>query len=929
MDIDRAPADSAALVPYTGADAAATRAATVNARAELARRRLALEQQQEQARADLDQQRKELEAAFAKQRAELEAQMRPLKAQLKKMTEVLWTVDLYLGRDETLRLIREGAPAPADTPLTIRQKVLVMAEESLILMDEKADGMNADDVPKFIDWLCADDAHLDQVLPEPKGVVVLIPTRVASRAANMFEQAARDAENSRSYWLIRNGERLYLLTVDPELQIQDRVLPRRREFVEVFDKRLFGFGGRNEPVKPGSDEWMKLEELADAKRRHYMRVLLILQGLIDRTPALHPLPPSGLNLMSLADQDSGKIQLIQDDDPSNQLGTGAESFRDFQRRLNGLLRPGLRVIGNWYTSDFTDLRYERGGHPRLFPNRVESRPETNTPHLIDGRKDGGFVIRFDRTDKVYKRNQPVPGRPGYVYLGETAVEAARRASCVVMPDDTWVLPFDLVTVAELERFLRSRDDRSEHFLSMVPTIRAAIAAKRAEAEQEADFRDLIGRLLIMDGAETDGIEALVDELVHWWKLAHTWTKPLNGTGEHEKKAADQILTEHRSRRAAAADTSEETVIAAGRALPGVIAVARDRQGNWAAYAPSPDAHESGVFLDVTRIRRNGTTGATKTWQALPQRTASALYVGWAADEWSEWRFGINARHRLTEPERQALISDLLGRASGSAICVTEMWDPKEPAVRKLELWQWTRSEAPEALETRAEHDPFGWRAGEHSPVQSMVATVERDGARPTLTNVYKSSSGGFGRFSSRSRWGDTPWWPDDAHQHDDARPRLVWADELMLDATSAYRARCAVAATAEREAGLAKRVRAVAYERAIRAELEAKQLTEVRARFDEDFGAGADDLWPAHLKSLTLPDPTGHVRVFELLDAALKRGVDVDGMTLDLVADAVHAHEMARYRNRGDQHMWKPLRQPTGDLGSVVVPVLPDAESNS
>lgn len=43
--------------------------------------------------------------------------------------------------------------------------------------------------------------------------------------------------------------------------------------------------------------------------------------------------------MSLKDQDSGKIVLLQDDEDSIQLTDGRESFRAWQRRLNGLLRP--------------------------------------------------------------------------------------------------------------------------------------------------------------------------------------------------------------------------------------------------------------------------------------------------------------------------------------------------------------------------------------------------------------------------------------------------------------------------------------------------------------------------------------------------------------------------------------------------------------
>ncbi|GAA3145798.1 hypothetical protein GCM10020255_023880 [Rhodococcus baikonurensis] len=166
-----------------------------------------------------------------------------------------------------------------------------MAEESLVLMDRRSTGMDARDLDAFTEWITADPANLDRVLPEQRGVVVLVPTRVRSDSGNAFEDEARDAENSRSWWLLRNGEKLYLLSAD--ITVGDRVLPRRAEFVEVFDRRLFGFGrAAGEPLVPGSDEWMKLERQADARRRHYMRIMLVLQGIVERTPVWHPLPPA-------------------------------------------------------------------------------------------------------------------------------------------------------------------------------------------------------------------------------------------------------------------------------------------------------------------------------------------------------------------------------------------------------------------------------------------------------------------------------------------------------------------------------------------------------------------------------------------------------------------------------------------------------------
>jgi hypothetical protein len=158
---------------------------------------------------------------------------------------------------------------------------------------------------------------------------------------------------------------------------------------------------------------------------------------------------------------------------------------------------------------------------------------------------------------------------------------------VLYHEDQWVLPFDLVTVADLERYLASRDERSAHFLTMVPTIKASIAAKRTEAQQEKPFRVLLRGLLLTDGASEEVVDDTLDDLVQWWKVKNTWCKPLNGAPDEEAKAVREITAECAARRAAAGAPDVTTrMVAAGRQIPGAICVARKRSGQRLAYAPS-------------------------------------------------------------------------------------------------------------------------------------------------------------------------------------------------------------------------------------------------------------------------------------------------------------------------------------------------------
>lgn len=867
-------------------DAVAVRQNAVTARAEAERATRALRAQQEAAKADLEQKKAELEAEFRRRTAELEEQMRPLAEHLARLRETLWTADLYLGRDEDIHVLRDGAPAPDDTPIAIRQKVLSMAEESLVLIGKRnARGMEAEDIQEFIDWLTATPENLDRVLPEPKGVVVLVPTRVSSNAENMYERASRDAANERAYWLIRNGERLYLLTTDPELEVRDRILPLRTEFTDVFDRGLFGFRrGPGEHVKPGSAEWMELEKAADAKRRHYMRLMLVLQGILDRTTALHPLPGGTVNLMDVRAQDNGQVILIQDDENSLQLTDGHESFAAWQERLNAQMRPGMRIVANFTSEGFLGHRpHDAHGritpweNTRLSPTKA-STPQSGDPYLLEGRRGDGFFFRYERTDEIWKRDVPVPDRPGYVYRTEMPVAPSRRASCMVKASDDWVIPFDLATVDDLRYFLNSRTERSKHFLSLVPVVQAALDAKEAESAQEGPFRSLLGDMLAHEGVDQEQVPATLDDLVHWWKTRNLYARPLNGDPKHEARAAAEIMAEYRARQAASTDPDLDRVLAAGRRVPGAIAVARDRKGRWAAYSPTPGTHDEGVYLDITPIRRNGTHGAVKTDQTLTWRAASDLHVVWSTDAWDTWSTGVNPNHYLTRAERASLVDQMLDGAEGRPMAVVELAPRHALENRVLAVYSWTGPEMPEQMDATADESTFVRLAW-------FRVVKDKDGTRLAEGTDYRPPMGvraDFGGYSS-TEYGlsDLPWWPDTARRFRDDRPRRVWVDEDILTSLAAHRAAVKAERDRVREAQRARQERLNRRVNDTMEALESEWTARVRTRFLEDYGEGAEDLWEGHLKVVKRPAsfPTRDA-IYRILSAVQEVPEAQDGGTL-------------------------------------------------
>lgn len=162
-----------ALIPAGADQALAVKTQMAASRAVVANARKSALEAQARAKELIRAQQAALEAQLRAMAAELE----PLQAQIAMYEEGIWTMNLYLGRDEEIHTLRAGEPAPAGTPIHVRQQVLAMDEESALFAE--AGGMDVRDIEAFDKWITSDPRHLEQVLPEQRGVVAIIPRRQA------------------------------------------------------------------------------------------------------------------------------------------------------------------------------------------------------------------------------------------------------------------------------------------------------------------------------------------------------------------------------------------------------------------------------------------------------------------------------------------------------------------------------------------------------------------------------------------------------------------------------------------------------------------------------------------------------------------------------------------------------------------------------
>jgi hypothetical protein len=888
----REPERREGQAPFLGSDAPAVRAQVVAARAEAARREMELRRRADDMKRDLDAARAAMEADFRRRQAEIEEQMRPLREELARWEEISWTVDLYMGRDEEVTLLRDGAPAPAGTPIVIRQTVLAADEEALLLIDEG--GIDYRRMGAFVEWVASDPEHMDRIIPDRKGVVVVVPTRQTRDYGDGYHQVMADQANKRAHWLLRNGERLYLLVTDEKMHVGDRLLPGRDEFSAIFTKRDWKSDERI-PLAPGSAEWLDAEKLAGAVQRSYMRKMLVLQGLIDRSVVWRPLPAPHVNLLSVAAQDLGHVRLVQEGDMA--LGDGRPRFREWQRALNGRLRPGMRVVLStscdaWRAESIDDRHWGRYGHKRVYPERASWPPE-GEPLMIDRRDGRSLIVHYRRTDKVLRRDVPVPDMPGYVYRGLWEVEPSVRATCSIQPGDKFVVPFDLAAEEDLLYYLNSREDR-RNYLEMVPVLRSALAAKQAEREAEAPFRLLLAGAIMSahPGADPAEVERDVPGLVWWWKTSGKNARALTGDPEHEAGAVRAITAEWGLRRRNAGDpaANEEAVQSALSQLgrDRVLAVARARSGAYKAWTPSD---EGTPYLDEFTLARPARRwDLTAEWTTIHPRTLSTMNTLWSAERWQWHDLYPAVGEILTGPERDELMARLRERmeADGSGPIIILDY-PGSVDRRFLTGYGWAPGADLSDL-GKSKMDDYltayrvAWTRDREGNITTETGTVwpqwERYSFWPSFVPQPETRDQ-FGRMS----W---PWREDDGRWE---RPveRLAWHDAGQVRRVALLHESLRERRRMDHEASIeaANHPYADLIERGARSAWLREKTAEARRRFDEDFGADAgEELWAHHLGTLGLERAYKAPRWLDGMAARLARArADVDGKTFAEIAE--------------------------------------------
>lgn len=459
-----------------------------------------------------------------------------LTQELERRQEQVWILELFLGSHETVVQLRDGEPAPAEVPIAVRQSVLCMDEE-IALSDalENPDSVGEFDnneIKRFDQWLLG-KKRLDAICPWTKGIVGLRVRRKEKERDNQGDLGvamanAEEAEYDKmTYLLIRNGERLYRVWVD--VQLWPRLFSSEKD-VQAIEN-------------PDEGRW-ESHESKDARKRvkHQVAGLIALQGILERSKLLHPLPRPDLNVFNGSHADH--FLIVRDGEEQRQIGDNAYSrltwgpvsrigpdrhhevvHYGYLGWLRDQLAPGVRVL---FLGSKGYENAEKVAN-RVGIKSVTCAPNRRAVYTLEERYEShyygyDFAFLYMPRDDVYARNAD-----GWV----EDRERRRRVRYRCFKEE--VIPVDFLSWRVLHHLLLDRTQR-EHYQDFFWVAVQYYRLAKAEALRERPFIDLVLRQAGAD-LEDDAERARCERLLRWWKIK---TQEHRTLGTDEAKALRMI-----------------------------------------------------------------------------------------------------------------------------------------------------------------------------------------------------------------------------------------------------------------------------------------------------------------------------------------------------------------------------------------------------
>jgi len=321
----------------------------------------------------------------------MEAQAEAMEPAIEAIQDRIFSVELYAGLVEEIIQIRQGEPAPVGEKIRLMQRRCYCDEECLARYE--VGGMEFKDMHAFDRWL-AKKENMERILPFPRCVAAFQVRRAKKERewgnlAEFLNIINEEKTDKFTYLYLRNGAQLFCLGTGIEFGEQlfpdmaswkvskggplyakmfsDRVdkIITKDEYDAMVEEEEKEIAEEEAEAKkhPEKDRWRSrsyfresrdykpfdrsnvhydemVKHVQDEMKRHN-RLVLVLQGLLDRSPVFHPHPPRAV----WTDAGFGQaLELVYDD--TRALAPGERpDFEAYRARLNASLKAGSITIG--------------------------------------------------------------------------------------------------------------------------------------------------------------------------------------------------------------------------------------------------------------------------------------------------------------------------------------------------------------------------------------------------------------------------------------------------------------------------------------------------------------------------------------------------------------------------------------------------------
>ena len=442
----------------------------------------------------------------------MKARLIPTKAEVAELAESvggieerIFHVELYAGLVESVVQIRKGKPAADSEKIRLMQRRAYMDEECLA--NYEAGGMTFKNLKAFDRWMARPE-NFQRILPFPRCVIALqVRRHGASREGfsihDFFRIIEEEGLDKLTFLYLRNGAALYRLKTaidfgaklfpdmdrrkldgklwakihgedtveklltegqyeqllederkeeeeeaksEAELPTDMRRPRRYRRLSSYFDQYVF--------FSPETVYHDDITAYVQKQVKEHNRLVLVLQGLLDRSPVFLPHPPWSL---WTEDGFTNALELIYDDDRALSAGDKPD-FEAYRAKLNASIRAGSVTVGQ---EDFWERVEARKENERRGRRRRWKGGEYNLDHYSPPGNPGpgliAQVVRHLRTKAcIYEWHRP---RARDSWRG---ADAEPRYLCKLKVPASKVFHIDAYTPGDFRQFFNDPRTRAEY-----------------------------------------------------------------------------------------------------------------------------------------------------------------------------------------------------------------------------------------------------------------------------------------------------------------------------------------------------------------------------------------------------------------------------------------------------------------------------------